>query len=144
MGVSQVHHVYIPHKLTAYKIHESGSIRKSFNVVFMIFEDCNPTSPQEGWQWREFSQDSPVRDAAPSTPTRTPLPPISRTTSPAPDAPDNDTQSVEIVRVVPHRLIEIPASGEPFEPRPPPRLRPSSGRTSIGSGVFRRARRLLS
>ncbi|XP_063675231.1 uncharacterized protein LOC134811987 isoform X6 [Bolinopsis microptera] len=58
------------------------------------------------------------------------------------DTPDTDIQSVEIVRVVPHRLIEIPES-EPFEPRPPPRYRPSSGRSSLGSGVLRRARRLL-
>lgn len=58
------------------------------------------------------------------------------------DNTDTDIQSVEIVRVVPHRLIEIP-SDEPFEPRPPPRQRPTSGRSSQNSGILRRARRLL-
>ena len=117
---------------------------------------------QEGWQWREFTNSPvdwrsdhaatplpPIHHAA-SPPTATPTSPA----SPAPpgnnidhqaatsDTPDTDIQSVEIVRVVPHRLIEIPES-EPFEPRPPPRYRPSSGRSSLGSGVLRRARRLL-
>ncbi|KAL5255655.1 hypothetical protein ACHWQZ_G011032 [Mnemiopsis leidyi] len=119
----------------------------------------NSDSMEEGWQWREFAN-SPV-DWRSDHAAATPLPPIhhaattpptASSTSPAPpntdqqaatsDTPDTDIQSVEIVRVVPHRLIEIPES-EPFEPRPPPRYRPSSGRSSLGSGVLRRARRLL-
>ncbi|XP_063675226.1 mucin-5AC-like isoform X2 [Bolinopsis microptera] len=126
----------------------------------------NSDSMEEGWQWREFTN-SPVVDwrsehgtplppiphsTTPPTATTTP-PPATHPTSVQPepntdhqaatnDTPDTDIQSVEIVRVVPHRLIEIPES-EPFEPRPPPRYRPSSGRSSLGSGVLRRARRLL-
>ena len=122
-------------------------------------------SPQEGWQWREFTNSpvdwrsehaTPLPPIHPTTtpPTATPTPPpSSQPPSSQPgtntdhqaaisDTPDTDIQSVEIVRVVPHRLIEIPES-EPFEPRPPPRYRPSSGRSSLGSGVLRRARRLL-
>lgn len=107
---------------------------------------------QEGWQWREFTATPEWREERGGAP----LPPIHHNTTPTPpprpntdaqaaptsDTPDTDIQSVEIVRVVPHRLIEIPES-EPFEPRPPPRYRPASGRSSLGSGVLRRARRLL-